>query len=65
MRSQKNQRKLPVVQWLGLHAFTAQSMGKIPAWGAKIPQAMQQCGQNFKNKKQKKTDHRFANFSIA
>ena len=29
-----------VVQWLGLHAFTAEGPGSIPGWGTKIPQAM-------------------------
>ena len=33
-----------VVQWLGLHAFTAEDLGSIPGQGTKIPQAMQ-CGQ--------------------
>ena len=27
------------VQWLGLHAFTAEGVGSIPGRGAKIPQA--------------------------
>ena len=27
----------PVVQWLGLRAFTAQGLGSIPVWGTKIP----------------------------
>ena len=26
------------VQWLGLHTSTAEGMGLIPGWGAKIPQ---------------------------
>ena len=29
-----------VVQWLGLHAFTAQGAGSIFGWGPKIRQAM-------------------------
>ena len=29
-----------VVQWLGLRAFTAESLGSIPGWGTKIPQAV-------------------------
>ena len=33
-----------VVQWLGLHAFTAEDAGSIPGRGTKIPQAAQ-CGQ--------------------
>ena len=28
-----------VVEWLGLHAFTAMGPGAIPGWGARIPQA--------------------------
>ena len=28
-----------VVQWLGLHAFTAEVAGSIPGQGTKIPQA--------------------------
>ena len=35
------------VQWLGLHAFTAEGMGSIPGRGTKIPHASQ-CGQNLK-----------------
>ena len=27
-----------VVQWLGLHAFTAKSVGSIPGWGTEILQ---------------------------
>ena len=27
------------VQWLGLHAFTAEGAGSIPSQGTKIPQA--------------------------
>ena len=30
----------PVVQWLGLHAFTAEGTGSIPGWGIKVSQAM-------------------------
>lgn len=30
-----------VVQWLGLHAFTAQGASSIPGQEAKIPQATQ------------------------
>ena len=30
-----------VVQWLGLHAFTAEGAGSIPGRGTKIPQASQ------------------------
>ena len=28
-----------VVQWLGLHAFTAKGVGSVPGQGTKIPQA--------------------------
>ena len=38
-----------VVQWLGLHAFTAEGVGLAPGWGTKIPQAAQ-CGQKKKKK---------------
>ena len=30
-----------VVQWLGLHAFTAEGASSIPGWGTKILQAAQ------------------------
>ena len=26
-----------MVQWLGLHAFTALGPGSIPGWGTKMP----------------------------
>ena len=29
------------VQWLGLHAFTAEGAGSIPGWGTKIPKAVE------------------------
>ena len=29
------------VQWLGLHAFTAEGLGSVPGGGAKMPQAAQ------------------------
>ena len=35
------------VQWLGLHALTAEGPGSIPGWGTKIPQAVQ-CDQKNK-----------------
>ena len=39
-------RSLPgtclVVQWLGLHGFSAMGPGSIPGWGTKIPQAVWQ-----------------------
>ena len=41
-----------MIQWLGLHAFTAKDMDSISGQGTKIPQATWH-GQ--KNKKQKKT----------
>ena len=28
------------VQWLELHAFTAEGAGSIPGWGTKIPKAV-------------------------
>ena len=43
-----NKWNSPVVQWLGLHAFTAKGMGLIPGRGAKIPQA-KWCGQKKKD----------------
>ena len=30
-----------VVQWFGLHVFTAEGLGSIPGGGTKIPQAAQ------------------------
>ena len=30
-----------MVQWLGLSTFTVKSVGLIPGWGTKIPQASQ------------------------
>ena len=38
-----------VVEWLGLHAFTAEGAGLIPGWGIRIPQATQ------RGQKEKKT----------
>ena len=38
-----------VVQWLGLHAFTAEGRGLIPGLGTKKPQAAL-CGQKNNNK---------------
>ena len=40
------------VQWLGLHAFTAEGPGSISGQGTKIPQAVQQG-----KKKKKFTEH--------
>ena len=40
-----------VVQWLGLHAFTAEGLGSIPGQRTKIPQAA--------SRGQKKQDTRF------
>ena len=39
-----------MVQWLGLHTFTAEGVGSVPGWGPKIPQAVQD-GQNNKQNK--------------
>ena len=38
-----------MVQWLGLHAFTAKGKGSIPGWGTKISQAAW-CGQKERKK---------------
>ena len=38
-----------VVQWLGLHAFTAEGPGSIPSQGTKIPQARQHGQKKKKN----------------
>ena len=43
-----------VVQWLEFHPSTTGSMGLIPSWGTKIPQAMQ-CSQKKKRKKERNT----------
>ena len=37
-----------VVQWLGLSVFIVKGLGSIPAWGTKMPEAMQQ-GQKIKS----------------
>ena len=29
-----------VVQWLGLHAFTAEGLGSVPGWETMVPQLM-------------------------
>jgi len=29
-----------VVQWLGLHAFTAEGLGSVPGWVTMVPQPM-------------------------
>ena len=36
-----------VVQWLGLHTFTAEGTGSIPGQGTKIPQAAQRSQKKF------------------
>ena len=36
-----------MVQWLGLHVSASGGPALIPAWGTKIPQAVQ-CGQGEK-----------------
>ena len=41
------------VQWLQLHAFTAEGMGSIPRWGSKILQALWH-SQNKQNRKKEK-----------
>ena len=41
------------IQWLGLHAFTAEGMGLIPGWGTKIPQAVWYSKKKKKKKKSK------------
>ena len=38
------------VQWLGLHAFTAEGTGSVPGWGTKIPQAVW-CSQKKEKRK--------------
>ena len=42
----KNEGNSLVVQWLGLHAFTAKGRGSIPVLGTKILQATL-CSQKF------------------
>ena len=39
-----------MVQWLGLHIFTAEGTGPIPGRGTEIPQAAR-CSQKNKKKK--------------
>ena len=51
----------PAVKWLGLHAFTAESVGSIPGQGTKIPLAMQHGQKKIKiksedQKKKKKNE---------
>ena len=41
-QKQKMPRQGTPAQWLGLHAFTANSPGSIPVWRTEIPQATQQ-----------------------
>ena len=41
-----------MVQWLGLHAFTAEGVGSIPVWGTKDPTSW---GGAAKEKKKKVT----------
>ena len=41
-----------MVQWFGLHAFTAEGPGSIPGWGAKIPRAA--CREAKRKKERKK-----------
>ena len=42
-----------MVQWLGLHAFTAEGVGSIPVWGTKDPTSWGGAA-----KKKKKKSHR-------
>ena len=42
------------IQWLGLHALTAEGLGSNPAQGTKILQAALQSQKNFLIKKKKK-----------
>ena len=42
------------VQWLRLHAVTAEGLGSITVQGTKIPQAMQCSQKKIKNKKRTK-----------
>ena len=39
-----------MVQWLGLHAFTAEGPGSIPGGGTKIPQASRRIQKKIKIK---------------
>ena len=39
------------VQWLGLHALTAEGPDSIPGWGTKIPQAAESSQKNPKKTK--------------
>ena len=48
------------VQWLLLHAFTAEGPGSIPGWGAKIPQAVRRGREKNNNKWMQRTDEREA-----
>ena len=44
-----------MVQWLGLHTFTANDVGSTPSWGTKLPQAVQHAK---KKKKERKREER-------
>ena len=52
-----------MVQWLGLHAFTAEGPGSIPGQGTKIPQAVSR-GQK-KKKKSRFYPERYGQLSAA
>ena len=46
-----------MVQWLGLHAFTAEGMGSIPGRGTKILQATWAATKKKKEKKKRRSMH--------
>ena len=50
------------IQWLGLHAFTAEGADSIPGWETKIPQAAQQ-GQKMKLLKEGLSKWRYTPYS--
>ena len=43
-----------MVQWLGLHTFTANDVGSTPSWGTKLPQAVQHAKKKRKKEREKK-----------
>ena len=43
-----------MVQWLRLHALTAEGLGSIPSWGTKIPYAVWKSQKIYINKFKKK-----------
>ena len=52
----RNIRNSLAIQWLGLHASTAEGMGSIPGQGTKIPHATQH------DQKKKKKERKEKNF---